>query len=288
MVTLDTLRREKKAEIIRLAEMRGCRNVRVFGSVATGENRPDSDVDFLVDLESGRTIFDLAKKMGKTPVVVKDSPGFLVNRILGPYIAEAARLVLEGVDFTAVDKAMRAFGMPVGPIELLDDVGIDVAAKASETLSKAWPDRMPQDPALDKLVVAGRIGRKAKKGFYFYESERRGGPDPDAYRDLGLSAPSKNPSLSSSEIQARLVLPMVNEAAYCLAEGVVASPAKLDLAMIFGTGFPPFRGGLCAYADALGAQAVVDGLRKLARDKGARFAPAPLLIEMARTGKTFF
>jgi 3-hydroxyacyl-CoA dehydrogenase/enoyl-CoA hydratase/3-hydroxybutyryl-CoA epimerase len=240
------------------------------------------------DPEVTATIFDLAKKMGKTPVVVKDSPGFLVNRILGPYIAEGARLVLEGVDFTAIDKAMRAFGMPVGPIELLDDVGIDVAAKASETLSKAWPDRMPQDPALEKLVATGRIGRKAKKGFYSYEGERRGGPDPAAYADLGLSSPSKNPNPSSSEIQSRLVLPMINEAAYCLAEGVVASPAKLDLAMIFGTGFPPFRGGLCAHADALGAAAVVDGLQKLAREKGGRFSPAPLLIEMARTGKTFF
>jgi 3-hydroxyacyl-CoA dehydrogenase/enoyl-CoA hydratase/3-hydroxybutyryl-CoA epimerase len=147
---------------------------------------------------------------------------------------------------------------------------------------------MPQDPALEKLVATGRIGRKAKKGFYSYEGERRGGPDPAAYADLGLSSPSKNPNPSSSEIQSRLVLPMINEAAYCLAEGVVASPAKLDLAMIFGTGFPPFRGGLCAHADALGAAAVVDGLQKLAREKGGRFSPAPLLIEMARTGKTFF
>jgi len=240
------------------------------------------------DPEVTATIFDLAKKMGKTPVVVKDSPGFLVNRILGPYIAEAARLVLEGVDFTAVDKAMRAFGMPVGPIELLDDVGIDVAAKASETLSKAWPDRMPQDPALDMLVTAGRIGRKAKKGFYFYEGDRRGGPDAAAYADLGLSSPSQKSPLSPSEIQNRLVLPMINEASFCLSEGVVASPAKLDLAMIFGTGFPPFRGGLCAHADALSAAAVVEGLRKLEKEHGGRFAPAPLLVEMARAGKKFF
>jgi 3-hydroxyacyl-CoA dehydrogenase/enoyl-CoA hydratase/3-hydroxybutyryl-CoA epimerase len=240
------------------------------------------------DPEVTATVFDLAKRMGKTPVVVKDSPGFLVNRILGPYIAEAVRLLLEGNSMESIDKAMRAFGMPVGPIELLDDVGIDVAAKAGGTMAAAFPARMPADPALEKLVTLGRIGRKAKRGFYFYERERRGGPDPDAYRDLGLSSPSKHPNPSSSEIQERLILPMINEAAFCLAEGIVASPAKLDLAMIFGTGFPPFRGGLCAYADTLGAKAIVETLEKLAREKGGRFAPAPLLVEMAKTGKRFF
>jgi 3-hydroxyacyl-CoA dehydrogenase / enoyl-CoA hydratase / 3-hydroxybutyryl-CoA epimerase len=238
------------------------------------------------DPEVTATVFDLAKKMGKTPVVVKDSPGFLVNRILGPYIGEAARLLLEGNSMESIDKAMRAFGMPVGPIELLDDVGIDVAAKAAGTMAAAFPARMPADPALDKLVALGRIGRKAKKGFYFYEKDRRGGPDQAVYGELGVSSPSKN--LSSSEIQERLVLPMINEAAHCLSEGIVASPAKLDLAMIFGTGFPPFRGGLCAYADSLGAKAIVETLQKLAAEKGPRFNPAPLLVEMAKTGKKFF
>ncbi|HEX7528699.1 MAG TPA: 3-hydroxyacyl-CoA dehydrogenase NAD-binding domain-containing protein [Thermoanaerobaculia bacterium] len=240
------------------------------------------------DPEVTATIFDLAKKLGKTPVVVKDSPGFLVNRILSPYIGEAARLLLEGNSMESIDKAMRAFGMPVGPIELLDDVGIDVAAKAAGTMAAAFPTRMPADSALDKLVEGGRLGRKAKKGFYFYEKERRGGPDSAVYAALGLSSPSKNPRVSSSDIQQRLILPMINEAAFCLAEGIVASPAKLDLAMIFGTGFPPFRGGLCAYADSLGAKAVVEGLQKLAAEKGPRFTPAPLLVEMANTGKKFF
>ena len=238
------------------------------------------------DPEVTATVFDLAKKMGKTPVVVKDAPGFLVNRILSPYIGEAARLLLEGADFAAVDKAMRAFGMPVGPFELLDDVGIDVAVKAAGTMASAFPARMPGDPALEKLVADGRLGRKAKRGFYFYEGEKRGEPDSAVYAALGLSSSSKK--ILSSEIEERLLLPMINEAAFCLADGIIASPAKLDLAMIFGTGFPPFRGGLCAYADTLGAKVIVEALEKLAKEKGGRFAPAPLLIEMARTGKKFF
>ncbi len=238
------------------------------------------------DPEVTATIFDLAKRMGKTPVVVKDAPGFLVNRILAPYLGEAVRLLLEGADLAAVDKAMRAFGMPVGPFELLDDVGIDVATKGAETLSGAWPDRMPIDPAFEKMVAVKRLGRKSGKGFYSYEGEKRTGPDPALFAELGLSSPSKNPS--SSEIEQRLLYPMINEAAFCLADGIVAGPAKLDLAMIFGTGFPPFRGGLCAYADTLGAAAVVNALEKLAASKGPRFAPAPLLSDLARTGKQFF
>src|SRR5262249_43068625 len=118
------------------------------------------------------TIFDLAKKMGKTPVVVKDAPGFLVNRILAPYIGEALRTLLAGTPMESIDRALRAFGMPVGPIELLDDVGIDVAAKGADTLSAAWPERMPTDPAFGRLVASGRVGRKGKKGFYLFEGDK--------------------------------------------------------------------------------------------------------------------
>jgi len=233
------------------------------------------------------TIFELAKKMGKTPVVVKDAPGFLVNRILAPYLGEGVRLLLEGVSMEAIDKGMRKFGMPVGPIELLDDVGIDVAAKGAETLSAAWPERMPIDPAFGKLVTGSRLGRKTQKGFYRYENDKRAGPDPQAYADLGVVAPG-SVSITPEALEARLIYPMINEAAYCLAEGIVPSPAKLDLAMIFGIGFPPFRGGLCAHADARGLAAVVDALTRLASEKGPRFKPAPLLADLAKQGKTFF
>lgn len=233
------------------------------------------------------TIFDLAKKMGKTPVVVKDAPGFLVNRILSPYLGEAVRLLLEGVSMEAIDRGMRVFGMPVGPIELLDDVGIDVAAKGAETLSVAWPDRMPVDPAFGKLVTSTRLGRKTKKGFYRYEGDKRVGPDPGAYTALGVASPG-SASLSQDALEARLIYPMVNEAAYCLEDGIVTGPDKLDLAMIFGIGFPPFRGGLCAFADSRGAAAVADALSRLASEKGPRFKPAPLLADLAKRGSTFF
>ena len=233
------------------------------------------------------TIFDLAKRMGKTPVVVKDAPGFLVNRILAPYLGEAVRLLLEGNPMESIDKAMRSFGMPVGPIELLDDVGIDVATKGAEVLSAVWPTRMPVDPSFGKMVTTGRCGRKTRKGFYLYEGEKRKGPDVSAYAELGLPVPSKAIA-TPQQIEDRLILPMVNEAAWCLAEGIVESPAKLDLAMIFGTGFPPFRGGLCRYADARGVSAVVATLDVLSAEKGPRFEPAPFLVELAKANKSLY
>ncbi len=232
------------------------------------------------------TIFDLARRMGKTPVVVKDAPGFLVNRILGPYLGEAVRLLLEGADPSLVDRAVRAFGMPVGPFELLDDVGIDVATKGAETLSAAFPERMPPDPAFQKMVTLERLGRKSGRGCSSYEGEKRKGLDRTLFADLGFPGAGKGPDAAG--IERRLLYPMVNEAAFCLADGIVESPAKLDLAMIFGTGFPPFRGGLCAWADAVGAKVVVDGLEALASSKGPRFTPAPLLTDLARTGRKFF
>ena len=181
---------------------------------------------------------------------------------------------------------MRAFGMPVGPIELLDDVGIDVAAKGGETLSAAWPERMPSDPAFSKMVASGRLGRKSKKGFYRYEGDKRAGADSGAYADLGLAVPG-GADASPEDIQQRLLLAMINEAAFCLQENVVQNAAKLDLAMIFGTGFPPFRGGLMKYADSIGAKVLVEGLQKMSSRLGPRFSPAPLLVQLAASGGKF-
>jgi len=236
--------------------------------------------------ETIATVFDLAKKMGKTPVVVRDAPGFLVNRILAPYLSEAVRLLEEGCRIEDVDGALAAFGMPVGPLALLDDVGIDVAAKGGQTMAAAFPERLPLSARFDAFTAERRLGRKTGKGFYRYRGTRREKPDPAAYALAG-TRPAAKSSLPPDVIEARLLMPMINEAAFCLEDRIVDSAAKLDLAMIFGTGFPPFRGGLLQYADDLGADRIVNRLEDLAERLGPRFSPAPLLVEMARDGRSF-
>ncbi|MBC8645887.1 MAG: enoyl-CoA hydratase/isomerase family protein [Thermoanaerobaculia bacterium] len=238
------------------------------------------------DDETVATIFALARTLGKTPVVVRDSPGFLVNRILAPYLAEAVRLVREGCRIEHVDGVMTAFGMPVGPLALLDDIGLDVAVKAAEVLQAAYPERMPPS-GNEALVAAGRIGRKSGRGFYEYDGGKRGDPSREAYAALGVE-PAKTSPIPAETIEARLVLPMVNEAAFCLEDEVVSRPEKLDLAMIFGTGFPPFRGGLLKYADTLGIPRVAERLEELAAKVGSRFAPAESLRRLAREGRGFY
>jgi 3-hydroxyacyl-CoA dehydrogenase/enoyl-CoA hydratase/3-hydroxybutyryl-CoA epimerase len=231
------------------------------------------------------TIFSLAKTLGKTPVVVKDAPGFLVNRILTPYLSEAVALVLEGCRIEDVDAALTRFGMPVGPLALLDDVGLDVAAKAGEVMRAAFPERMKAG-GQDALAAAGRLGRKSGKGFYDYDGSKRLGPSAEAYALLRVHKPETS-SVSRDSIEARCVLPMINEAAFCLEDRIVRDAAKLDLAMIFGTGFPPFRGGLLRYADSLGAGFIVRCLEDLADRLGPRFAPSDLLQRLATSGRTF-
>ncbi len=236
--------------------------------------------------ETVATVFGLAKTLGKTPVVVKDAPGFLVNRILAPYLSEAVRLVSEGCRIEDVDAAMTRFGMPVGPLALLDDVGLDVAARAGEVLQAAFPERLRMGGE-DALAAAGRLGRKNGKGFYAYDGGKRGQPAPEAYAALRVSPRDRSP-LPAEVIESRLVLPMINEAAFCLEDGIVREPAKLDLAMIFGTGFPPFRGGLLRYADALGADRVFTRLDDLSERLGPRFAPAETLRSLANARKGFY
>jgi len=236
--------------------------------------------------ETVATVFAFAKTLGKTPVVVRDAPGFLVNRILAPYLSEGVRLVLDGCRIEDVDAVMTAFGMPVGPLALLDDVGLDVAAKAGAVLSAAFPERMAGSGE-EAMAAAGRLGRKNGKGFYDYEDGKRGKPSADAYAILRMKPPAAS-SLPPEVMEARLVLLLINEAAHCLEDRIVAGPAKLDLAMIFGTGFPPFRGGLLRYADTLGASRVFTRLDDLAERLGPRFAPAEKLRELANAHAGFY
>jgi 3-hydroxyacyl-CoA dehydrogenase len=245
--------------------------------VIHGENSSDATI---------ATIFALAKKLGKTPVVVRDMPGFLVNRILAPYLSEAVRLVREGCRIEDVDATMKEFGMPVGPLALLDDVGLDVAVKAGEVLQGAFPQRI-KSGGDEALVAAGRLGRKSGGGFYDYADGRRGGPSQKAYEIL-RAQPTGAPRFTREVVESRLVLPMVNEAAFCLEDGVVPGPGKLDLAMIFGTGFPPFRGGLLKWADSLGLPRVRSLLEELTERFGSRFEPARSIRRLADARGTFY
>jgi 3-hydroxyacyl-CoA dehydrogenase/enoyl-CoA hydratase/3-hydroxybutyryl-CoA epimerase len=233
-------------------------------------------------------IYQFCKQLGKTPIVVKDTPGFLVNRLLMPFLNEATWLLGDGGDIEAVDALLKDFGMPMGAFELIDEVGIDVGDKVAHILHDGFGDRMKPSPFNQKLVDSGRLGKKNQKGFYNYEA---GGKNKtfssEIYSTLGVS--SKGPGgLAESEIIDRCILPMVNEAARCLDEGVVSTPGEVDLGMIMGTGFPPFRGGLLRYADSRGLKDIASALDALERRFGARYKAAESLLERAKSGRTFY
>jgi 3-hydroxyacyl-CoA dehydrogenase/enoyl-CoA hydratase/3-hydroxybutyryl-CoA epimerase/3-hydroxyacyl-CoA dehydrogenase/enoyl-CoA hydratase/3-hydroxybutyryl-CoA epimerase/enoyl-CoA isomerase len=230
----------------------------------------------------------LAKKIGKTPVVVKDCPGFLVNRILMPYMNEALLLVEEGAPLAAIDKAAKGFGMPMGPITLHDVVGMDTALFAGRVVAAAYADRMFEPKILAALVEAGRLGQKTGAGFFAYsKGSQRGKPDPALDPILAKCRRGTPREFSAQELSDRMFLPMLIEASRALAEGIARNPEDLDMSLILGIGFPPFRGGLLRWADSVGAAKVLEMLKPYEK-LGKRFEPSPMLIELARTGKKFY
>ncbi|MDJ0040718.1 MULTISPECIES: fatty acid oxidation complex subunit alpha FadJ [Pantoea] len=229
----------------------------------------------------------LARKQGKTPIVVADKPGFYVNRILTPYINEAMRCVVEGEPIDHIDRALVKFGFPVGPVQLLDEVGIDVGSKISPGLQQAYGERFAAPSALDAVIQDGRKGRKNGKGFYLYGSSRfaRKKVDPAVY-SLLKRKPVK--TQSGAQIAERCVLMMLNEAVRCLDEQVIRSPRDGDIGAVFGIGFPPFLGGPFHYIDRLGAAEVVSRLTRLEQQYGDRFAPCDALLRAAEQQTKFY
>jgi len=235
--------------------------------------------------EVAQRVIRLAQQIGKMPILVKDSPGFLVNRILLPYMIEAAMLFWQGVSAPEIDGAMLNFGMPMGPLRLTDEVGVDVALDVASTLAAAFPSRLRVPDVLPALQGAGMLGRKAGKGFYKYRKNSEAAPNSEAAK---LRPPRMPNPPARDEIENRLVLLMVNEAARCLEEGIVGTAGEVDLAMVMGTGFAPFRGGPLRYADSMAVTRVADELSRLAERAGPHYAPCALLADMARNGKRFY
>jgi len=240
-------------------------------------------------------VASLATRMGKTPVVVKDVAGFLVNRLLGPYLDEAVRLFVAGADPEELDTLMLDFGMPMGPLRLLDEVGLDIAAHAATSLHEAYGERMTPTAGIQSLSNDKRLGAKTGKGFYDHPKDRK--KKPVLCDDLaGFQHEDGARGLSADQRTDRLILSMVNEAARCMEEGVTATASDLDLATVFGMGFAPFHGGLLHYADSLGAAEVVRRLEAIAaapdiaaRPGGAtKFTPARWLRDLAERGERIF
>jgi 3-hydroxyacyl-CoA dehydrogenase/enoyl-CoA hydratase/3-hydroxybutyryl-CoA epimerase len=229
----------------------------------------------------------LGKKQGKTVIVVRDGVGFYTSRILAPYLNEAAYLLAEGVAVDVIDDAMVAWGFPVGPLQLLDEVGIDVGSHVGVVMRQAFGDRMVAPAATSKLLADGRKGRKNGRGFYVYGegAKKKGGKKPvdeSVYKVIGVEPKAL---IAAEDIQMRCALQMVNEAFRCLGEGILRSPRDGDIGAIFGLGFPPFRGGPFRYVDTIGAAEAYRRIQGYHDRFGARWEPAPLLRELARDGK---
>lgn len=227
----------------------------------------------------------LAGRIGKTPVIVNDAPGFLVNRVLIPYLAEALEAAKDGVPIDKIDRAMKQWGMPMGPFELVDEIGLDVAAHVLRTLNLR-PGERTDSAILDRARENGWLGKKSGRGFYIHTDGRKSSREIEVNDELTslMAGQNERPPAAlavDEEIQWRLILPMVNEAARLLAEGVIDSTDTIDLATVLGTGFAPFRGGLARFADTVGIGKIVGKLEELRQRHGPRFEPAALLLQLA-------
>jgi len=242
--------------------------------------------------ETIATTVGYAKAMGKTPVVVNDCPGFLVNRILFPYFGGFCALVRDGADFQKVDKVMERFGWPMGPAYLLDVVGMDTGKHAGEVMAEGFPDRMKNEfrTAIEVMFEDGRYGQKTDKGFYTYELDRKGKQkkvsDPSVYEMLKPVVLANN-EFTDEQIIERMMVPLCIETVRCLEDGIVDTAAEADMGLIFGVGFPPFRGGALRYIDSIGLEAFCTMADKY-KDLGALYQPTAGMREMAKTGKKFF
>jgi 3-hydroxyacyl-CoA dehydrogenase/enoyl-CoA hydratase/3-hydroxybutyryl-CoA epimerase len=222
--------------------------------------------------EDVAVLLDFVKRLGKVPIVTTDSPGFVVNRILFPYLDEAVRLYCEGVPTGDIDSALKRFGMPMGALELLDQVGIDVAAHVADTLNELSPEPSPTGAQLHKMATEGKIGRKSGRGFYTYT---HGGK----HKGRPVASVAKKSHISSDDVRDRIILRLVNEAAKCLQEGVVPQSWMVDLGMVLGTGFAPFLGGPIRMCELRGFGEAVAKLEYFQKTIGPRFAPAQWLID---------
>ncbi|NVD06205.1 fatty acid oxidation complex subunit alpha FadJ [Vibrio sp. JPW-9-11-11] len=234
--------------------------------------------------ETISTAVEFARKQGKTPIVVKDCAGFYVNRILAPYMNEAAQVLMSGEPIEQLDTALLNFGFPVGPITLLDEVGVDIGAKIMPILVAELGERFQGPDVFDKLLNDNRKGRKSGKGFYTYKGKKKQ-VDKSVYKLLGLSPESK---MAEKEVAMRCVLPMLNEAVRCLDEGIIRSPRDGDIGAIFGIGFPPFLGGPFRYMDQIGTKQLVEIMNEHAQKYGDRFAPCDGLLTRAGMDARFY
>jgi 3-hydroxyacyl-CoA dehydrogenase/enoyl-CoA hydratase/3-hydroxybutyryl-CoA epimerase/enoyl-CoA isomerase len=240
--------------------------------------------------EAIATAVAYAQVMGKTPIVVNDCPGFLVNRVLFPYFAGFMRLLQDGVDYERIDRVMEKWGWPMGPALLLDVIGIDTAVHADRVMAEAFPDRMGHEgqTAIEVLLQAQRLGQKNGKGFYTWKPEKKGPPskqsDPEA--KALVSGAGNGIEVADDEIVERTLLPMLLECSRCLEEKIVQTPVEVDVALLYGLGFPPFRGGIFRWADATGAGNLLKATAKH-KGLGALYAPTAQLTALAQAGKGF-